>query len=194
MAAPCLCRAWQLGAPIQNPAEALKRAVWALVDDVLYVYRCSELRNDYYLLQCVHGAWALTQVAVMWRKRDASTHQRHRHSCSCFTSQPMSHKHTVTATRQKVDAWPCRACGGHATPLPWSHPALITTQHPTHFGSPLDCRAGGWLHAPATVGAAHPDGPHRAAPRAVGLCQGVPRCVHRPGHPRVSVPAPRRGE
>ena len=40
----------------------MKRAIWSLVDDVIYVYTFAEVPNDFYMQQCVHAAWAFTQL------------------------------------------------------------------------------------------------------------------------------------
>lgn len=53
-----------LGIPPQHPSEAMKRSIWSLVEDVIYLYMHCDVENDYFLLQAVLAVWGFTQVVT----------------------------------------------------------------------------------------------------------------------------------
>jgi hypothetical protein len=42
----------------------MKRSIWSLVEDVIYLYMHCDVENDYFLLQAVLAVWGFTQVCV----------------------------------------------------------------------------------------------------------------------------------
>jgi hypothetical protein len=50
--------------PNQLPEEALSRCIWSVVEDVMKLYMTCGSRNDYYMLQCVKGAWAFLKLVM----------------------------------------------------------------------------------------------------------------------------------